>query len=115
MRVMLLAESPGYRMFERTLYKSTVFAFPKAQLLGCGAIRILGADESLTTTPFPQGEEAKENDMNRNIVDTVFKAVALGMGVAVIVLNTLGSLSADTAVTLLGIGVTALAIVELQK
>jgi len=57
----------------------------------------------------------KENDMNKNIVDTVFKAVALGMGVAVIVLNTLGSLSADTAMTLLGIGVTALAIVGLQK
>jgi hypothetical protein len=53
--------------------------------------------------------------MNKNIVDTVFKAVALGMGVAVIVLNTLGSLSADTAMTLLGIGVTALAIVGLQK
>ena len=53
--------------------------------------------------------------MNKNIIDTVLKAVALGMGVAVIVLNTLGSLSADTAMTLLGIGVAALAIVGLQK
>jgi len=53
--------------------------------------------------------------MNKNLLDTVFKAVALGMGVAVIVLNILGSLTVDTAVTLLGIGLTALAIVGLQK
>ena len=53
--------------------------------------------------------------MNKNVVDTVLKAVALGMGVAVIVLNALGSLSADTAMTLLGFGVAALAIAGLQK
>jgi hypothetical protein len=53
--------------------------------------------------------------MNKNLIDTVFKAVALGMGVAVIVLNTLGSLTADTAMTFLGIGLTALAIAGLQK
>ncbi len=53
--------------------------------------------------------------MNKNLLDTTFKAVALGMGVAVIVLNILGSLSVDTAVTLLGIGLTALAMAGLQK
>ncbi|HSG41805.1 MAG TPA: hypothetical protein VLA72_01505 [Anaerolineales bacterium] len=53
--------------------------------------------------------------MNKNVVDTVLKAVALAMGVAVIVLNTLDSLSADTAMTLLGLGVAALAIAGLQK
>jgi len=53
--------------------------------------------------------------MNKNLLDTIFNAVALGMGVAVIVLNTLGSLTVDTAVTLLGIGLTALAIARLQK
>jgi hypothetical protein len=57
----------------------------------------------------------KENEMNKNLLDTIFKAVALGMGVAVIVLNTLGSLSVDTAITLLSIGLTALAIAGLQK
>jgi len=81
-----------------------VSVFPKAQLLGGGAVRILGADKT-----------KKEIDMNKNVVDTVLKAVALGMGVAVIVLNTLGSLSADTAMTLLGLGVAALAIAGLQK
>lgn len=53
--------------------------------------------------------------VNKNLLDTIFKAVALGMGVAVIVLNTLGSLSVDTAVTLLSIGLTALAIAGFQK
>lgn len=53
--------------------------------------------------------------MKKNVVDTVLKAVALGMGVAVIVLNALGSLSTDTAMTLLGFGVAALAIAGLQK
>ena len=53
--------------------------------------------------------------MNKNLFDTIFKAVALGMGVAVIVLNTLGSLTVDTVVPMLGIGVTALAIAGLQK
>ena len=53
--------------------------------------------------------------MHKNLLDTIFKALALGMGVAVIVLNTLGSLSVDTAVTLLGIGVAALGIAGLQK
>lgn len=53
--------------------------------------------------------------MNKNMLDTILKAVALGMGVAVIVLNTLGSLTVDTAMTLLGFGVAALAIAGLQK
>ena len=53
--------------------------------------------------------------MNKNLLDTIFKAVALGMGVAVIVLNTLGALTVDTAITLLGIGLTTLAIAGFQK
>ena len=53
--------------------------------------------------------------MDKNLLDTIFKAVALGMGVAVIVLNTLGSLTVNTATTLLGIGLTVLAIAGLQK
>ena len=38
------------------------------------------------------------------IISTVFKAVTLAMGVAVVVLSCLGSLELQTAVTLLGIG-----------
>jgi VIT1/CCC1 family predicted Fe2+/Mn2+ transporter len=53
--------------------------------------------------------------MNRKLLTTIFTAVAFGMGVAVIVLNILGSLTVNTAVTLLGIGVAALALAGLQK
>lgn len=38
------------------------------------------------------------------IISTVFKAITLAMGVAVVVLSRLGSLEAEKAVTLLGIG-----------
>ena len=53
--------------------------------------------------------------MNKNIVSTALKGIAVAMGVAVIVLNTLGTLSTATAITLLSIGLTALAIESLQK
>jgi hypothetical protein len=53
--------------------------------------------------------------MNKKIFSTVLKAVAVGMGVAVIVLNILGTLNTETAITLLSIGLTALAIESLQK
>ena len=38
------------------------------------------------------------------IVSTVFKALTLAMGVAVVVLSCMGSLDEQTAITLLGIG-----------
>ena len=53
--------------------------------------------------------------MFKNLLDTIYKGIALAMGVAVIVLNTLGSLSAGSAFTLLGIGLAALALAALQK
>lgn len=40
----------------------------------------------------------------REIISTVFKAVTLAMGVAVVVLSRMDSLEPKTAVTLLGIG-----------
>ena len=53
--------------------------------------------------------------MNKNLFETICKAVALGMGVAVIVLNILGTLSVNTGFLLLGIGLTALALSGLEK
>lgn len=53
--------------------------------------------------------------MNKNLITTIFKAVALGMGIVVIVLNVLGTLTVETALSMLGIGLTALAIAALQK
>ena len=40
----------------------------------------------------------------REIISVIFKAVTLAMGVAVVVLSCLGSLEAQTAITLLGLG-----------
>ena len=40
----------------------------------------------------------------REIISVIFKAVTLAMGVAVVVLSCLGSLEAQTAVALLGLG-----------
>jgi hypothetical protein len=53
--------------------------------------------------------------MYKNLLDTIYKGIALAMGVAVIVLNTLGGLSAGPAFTLLGIGLAALALAGMQK
>ena len=49
------------------------------------------------------------------IVSTVFKAFTLAMGVAVVVLSCLGSLETQTAVTLLGIGLSCAGISMLEK
>ena len=49
------------------------------------------------------------------IVDLVFKAVALAMGVAVVVTNILGVMDAKGQIMLLGIGLFCLAITALDK
>jgi hypothetical protein len=49
----------------------------------------------------------------RHLVNLVLKAVALAMGVAVVVINTLGTLTPTTEASLLGIAVAALAIIAL--
>ena len=51
----------------------------------------------------------------REIVSVIFKAVTLAMGVAVVVLNCLGSLDTQTAVTLLGIGLACAGAAMLEK
>ena len=45
-----------------------------------------------------------EKNSMRKIISVVFKAVALAMGIAVVVLSCMDSLEPKTAVTLLGIG-----------
>jgi hypothetical protein len=53
--------------------------------------------------------------MNKHVVTTVLKAVAVAMGIAVIVTSILGVLTSQTADTMLGIGLFVLAITTLQK
>ena len=56
-----------------------------------------------------------EKNSIHEIIFTVFKAVALAMGVAVVVLSCLGSLEAQTAVTLLGLGLACAGAAMLAK
>ena len=51
----------------------------------------------------------------RGLVNLVLKTIALAMGVAVVVLNTLGTLTMTTQTSLLGIAVAALAITAFDK
>ena len=51
----------------------------------------------------------------REIISVIFKVVTLAMGVAVVVLSCLGSLEAETAVTLLGIGLACAGAAMLAK
>ncbi len=53
--------------------------------------------------------------MNKNIVSIGLKGIAVAMGIAVIVLNILGTLNANNAVNMLGIGLAALAIAAMEK
>ena len=49
------------------------------------------------------------------MISIIFKAVTLAMGVAVVVLSCLGSLEAETAVPLLGIGLACAGAAMLEK
>lgn len=51
----------------------------------------------------------------REIVSLVFRAITLAMGVAVVVLSCLDMLEAQTAITLLGIGLACAGISMLEK
>ena len=51
----------------------------------------------------------------REIASLIFRALALSMGVAVVVLSCLGSLEAQSAVTLLGIGLACAGAAMLEK
>ena len=51
----------------------------------------------------------------REIISVIFRAVTLAMGVAVVVLSCMGSLDAQTSVTLLGIGLACAGAAMLAK
>ena len=60
-------------------------------------------------------EKEMEKKSVREIVSTVFKALTLAMGVAVVVLSFMGSLDEQTAITLLGIGLASAGVTMLEK
>ena len=53
--------------------------------------------------------------MEKNLLKTALNGIALAMGVAIIVLQTLGSVGTGTAIILCGIGLTALALAALRE
>jgi hypothetical protein len=53
--------------------------------------------------------------MSKRLMLRILNGIALAMGVAVVVLNILGTLTSSNGITLLSIGLVALAIAGLQK
>lgn len=49
------------------------------------------------------------------VISVIFKALTLAMGVAVVVLSCLGALEAQTAITMLGIGLACAGVAMLEK
>lgn len=56
-----------------------------------------------------------ENKSIRDIVSVVLKAVALAMGIAVVVLSVMGTMETQTSVTMLGIGLACAGAAMLEK
>ena len=56
-----------------------------------------------------------EKQSMKEIVSTVIKAMALAMGVAVVVLSCLGQMQANTSVVMLGMGLACAGIALLEK
>lgn len=56
-----------------------------------------------------------ENKSIRDIVSAVLKAVALAMGIAVVVLSVMGTMETQTSVTMLGIGLACAGAAMLEK
>lgn len=62
--------------------------------------------------------ESKENHTKGKvdeIIDLAFKGVALAMGIAVVVLSIMKQIEMESAITMLGIGLTSLAISSFSK
>ena len=60
-------------------------------------------------------EQNTENSKINEIVNIALKGIALAMGIAVVVLSRIGGLGTDEAVSMLGIGLTCLAIAQFSK
>ena len=70
---------------------------------------------TITSMGSLKGEKEMEKKSIHEIVSTVFKALTLAMGVAVVVLSCMGSLDEQTAITLLGIGLACAGAAMLAK
>jgi hypothetical protein len=83
---------------------------PCSGAVSTGMSRLVAPWKGVLGMAIEQGDVA----MQRGIVDLILKAVALGLAVASIVLSILNAASIDTRMSLLSIGLLALALAELQ-
>ena len=94
--------------WERDLSFPDISSIPKlAEILG------VSVDELMQVKA-----ESKEEPIKKKIdeiVDVAFKGVALAMGIAVVVLSIMKQIEMESAMTMLGIGLTSLAISSLSK
>lgn len=94
--------------WERDLSFPDVSSIPKlAEILG------VTVDELMQVKA-----ESKEEPIKKKIdeiVDLAFKGVALAMGIAVVILSIMKQIEMESAITMLGIGLTCLAISSLSK
>ena len=94
--------------WERDLSFPDVSSIPKlAEILG------VTVDELMQVKA-----ESKEEPLKKKIdeiVDVAFKGVAFAMGIAVVVLSIMKQIEMESAITMLGIGLTSLAITSFPK
>lgn len=94
--------------WERDLSFPDVSSIPKlAEILG------VTVDELMQVKA-----ESKEEPLKKKIdeiVEVAFKGVALAMGIAVVVLSIMKQIEMESAITMLGIGLTSLAITTFPK
>ena len=60
-------------------------------------------------------KQTTENNKVFEIVNIALKGIALAMGIAVVVLSCIGNIETNGAVSMLGIGLTCLAIAQFSK
>ena len=94
--------------WERDLSFPDVSSIPKlAEILGVTVDELMQVKAEFNEEPLK-----KKID---EIVDVAFKGVALAMGIAVVVLSIMKQIEMESAMTMLGIGLTSLAISSLSK
>lgn len=94
--------------WERDLSFPDVSSIPKlAEILG------VSVDELMQVKAESKDDASKKKI--DEIIDVAFKGVALAMGIAVVVLSIMKQLEIESAITMLGIGLTSLAISSLSK
>ena len=60
-------------------------------------------------------KENTDNNKVSEIVNIALKGIALAMGIAVVVLSCIGNIGTNEAVSMLGLGLTCLAIAQFSK